>query len=159
MKLKKDKENQKLKFINTVSYQLIDANESDTTRLMEYKLKTILDFADNLSEEDIVKIRNYVRNQIPMQLKKYKMIQLENKIIGCLLVEDKDDGKILDELYIEKEYRGLGIGTCIIQNILQNHIVYLWVYKANIRAIALYKRLGFHIVEQTDTRYYMKYSD
>lgn len=159
MRLKKDKENQKLKFINTVSYQLVDANENDTTRLMEYKLKTILDFADNLSEEDIVKIRNYVRNQIPIQLKKYKMIQLENKIIGCLLVEDKDDGKILDELYIEKEYRSQGIDTCIIQNILQNHVVYLWVYKANIRAISLYKRLGFHIVEQTDTRYYMKYSD
>ena len=31
----------------------------------------------------------------------------------------------------------------------------IWVYKENIKAISLYKKLGFEVVEETQTRYYM----
>lgn len=52
------------------------------------------------------------------------------------------------------------IGTNIITNIIEKHpIVYLWVYKNNIRAISLYERLGFKVIEETKTRYYMKYKE
>lgn len=40
----------------------------------------------------------------------------------------------------------------------KNNIVYLWVYKDNINAIRLYKKAGFNIIEETNTRYYMRYS-
>ena len=64
----------------------------------------------------------------------------KNKV-GCLLVTKKDDGVILDEIYLEEEYRNKGIGTEIIKNILKNNfIVYLWVYKKNIKVISLYKK-------------------
>ena len=49
------------------------------------------------------------------------------------------------------------LGFPAIKNILKNNIVYLWVYKKNTKAIKLYKKLGFNIIEETDTRYYMKY--
>ena len=39
-----------------------------------------------------------------------------------------------------------------------NDIVYLWVYKENERAISLYKDLGFKIIDETEERFYMKYS-
>lgn len=35
--------------------------------------------------------------------------------------------------------------------------IYLWVYKQNKKAIKLYKRLGFKIINETDTRYFMKH--
>lgn len=140
-------------------YRLINAKESDITKLMEYKLHSILDFVDQESKTEIDKIKVYVKNQIPLQLKQYQMIELENKIIGCLLVENKEDGKLLNEIYIEEEYRNKGIGTHLLQQILSKQTVYLWVYKINTKAIALYTRLGFHIIKQTKTRYYMKYSD
>ena len=82
----------------------------------------------------------------------------KNKV-GCLLVTKKDDGVILDEIYLEEEYRNKGIGTDIIKNILKiNPIVYLWVYKKNIKAISLYKKMKFKIINKTENRYYMKYS-
>ena len=82
----------------------------------------------------------------------------KNKV-GCLLVTKKDDGVILDEIYLEEEYRNKGIGTDIIKNILKiNPIVYLWVYKKNIKAISLYKKMEFKIINETENRYYMKYS-
>ena len=67
-------------------------------------------------------------------------------------------GKLLDEIYLEKEFRNTGIGTDIIRKMLKkNRNIYLWVYKENKKAISLYKRLGFIIVDETDSRYYMKY--
>ena len=76
-----------------------------------------------------------------------------------MLLTNNDNGKLLDELYLEEEYRNKGIGTNIIKDILnKNNIVYLWVYKLNTKAISLYKRLDFQIIEETKTRYYMKYS-
>ena len=49
----------------------------------------------------------------------YKIIMCNKNKVGCLLVTKKDDGVILDEIYLE-EYRNKGIGTDIIKNILKN---------------------------------------
>ena len=84
---------------------------------------------------------------------------IDNDIIGCLLLTNKDDGKLLDEIYLEEDYRNKGIGTSIIKDILYNNdIVYLWVYKDNINTISLYKKLGFDVINETESRYYMKYN-
>ena len=39
-----------------------------------------------------------------------------------------------------------------------NKNIYLWVYKENIKAVSLYKRLGFKIIDETESRYYMEYN-
>ncbi len=71
---------------------------------------------------------------------------------------NKDDGVLLDEIFIEEDYRNKGVGTDIITSIIfENDIVYLWVYKLNTKAISLYKKLGFTIIQETDSRYYMKH--
>ena len=81
------------------------------------------------------------------------------EIIGCILLTNNDNGKLLDEIYLEEEYRNKGIGTKIIMDILNNNdVVYLWVYKENEKAISLYKKLGFNVIEETESRYYMKYN-
>ena len=139
-------------------YKLVKSRESNIEKLIEYKKRTIYEYAENLSDEEINKINNYVENNIQKIIDNYYNIIVGENIVGCLLLTDKDDGKLLDEIYLEEEYRNKGIGTDIIKNILkQNDIVYLWVYKKNIKAIKLYKKLGFDIIEETDTRYYMKY--
>ena len=66
---------------------------------------------------------------------------------------------MLDEIFLDENYRNKGIGSSIISKIFKtNNIVYLWVYKENINAIRLYKKFGFKIIEETEIRYYMKYS-
>ena len=90
--------------------------------------------------------------------KDYYNIIIDDKIIGSILLKDMPQGKLLDEIYLEKDFRNTGIGTDIIRKILEkNRNIYLWVYKENKKAISLYKRLGFIIVDETDSRYYMKY--
>lgn len=141
------------------NYKLIPATENDTDYLIKAKLYNIFNYAHNLPDNEINKISNYVTENIVNQVKDYKLININNKIVGCVFVDNKDDGVIIDEIYLQKDYRNKGIGTSIIKNILfNNNIVYLWVYKENISAIRLYKSLKFNIQEETETRYYMKFS-
>ena len=141
-----------------MKYSLVDASIDDIDYLKQAKSNIIYTYANNLPEEEKNEINNYIDTSIPKELKEYKIILFNNKTIGCLLIKKQDNGVLLDEIYLEESYRSLGIGTEIIKNILDiNNIVYLWVYKENKKAVSLYKRLSFIIIDETESRYYMKY--
>lgn len=141
-----------------MNYILVKSSNDDVEKLIEYKKETVFKYANNLSEEEKNKINNYINNNIASEIKNYCNIVIIDNIVGCLLLIDKEDGKLLDEIYLKKEYRNKGIGTDIIKNITkENNIIYLWVYKSNTKAISLYKKLGFSIIQEEKTRYYMKY--
>lgn len=140
-----------------MKYKLINATLEDIEILKEYKLRSIFDYAKDISEEEKIRIINYVDENTQKDISNYKVLIINDKINGCLLVKDYQDGIMLDEIYIERQYRNIGIGTQIIKTILDNNkIVYLYVYKEN-KAYNLYKKLGFNILEETETRYLMKY--
>ena len=142
-----------------MEYKLSKSSEKDINRLIEYKNRTIYQYAKDLSSEEIDRINKYVTSEIPRLINDYCNIIVDNKIVGCILLTNNDSGKLLDEIYLEEEYRNKGIGTKIIMNILNNNdVVYLWVYKENEKAISLYKKLGFNVIEETESRYYMKYN-
>ena len=142
-----------------MDYKLIKSSNDDIEKLIDYKKKTIFEYAKDLSENEINKINNYVKNNVPKLLNNYSNIVVDDKVVGCLLLTDKDDGTLLDEIYLEEKYRNKGIGTNIIKEVINNNdIIYLWVYKENVQAISLYKKLGFVVIEETESRYYMKYS-
>ena len=140
-------------------YKLDSSSMKDIDTLIKYKLNSILKYASNLSNKELDEINTYVKDNVPKQLNNYKLINIDSNIVGCILVENKDDGVIIDELYIEEKYRNNGIGTDLINNVISNNnIVYLWVYKLNVKAIRLYKRLEFKIIKETENRYYMQFN-
>ena len=142
-----------------MNYKLVKSSNDDIDKLIDYKKKTIFEYAKNLPRDEINKINNYVKNNVEKFLNNYFNIVVDNIMVGCLLLTDRDDGILLDEIYLEEEYRNNGIGTDIIKNVISNNdIIYLWVYKENLIAVSLYKKLGFKVVEATESRYYMKYS-
>lgn len=144
---------------NNLYYELKKSDVNDVDRLIEYKKRTIYQYAGDLSDDEVNKINSYIEKGVLSLLDNYFNIIVDDKIVGCLLLTDKDDGKLLDEIYLEVGYRNRGIGSDIIRNIInENDIVYLWVYKKNFRAISLYDSFGFNILEETESRYYMKYS-
>jgi ribosomal protein S18 acetylase RimI-like enzyme len=140
-------------------YKLLKAKEENIQLLIKYKLDTIFEYAINIDETERAKIINYVNNKIPQQVDKYKLIVIDSNIAGCLLVDNYEDGVILEEIYIEEEYRNLGIGSKIISDLIKKqNIIYLWVYKDNKKAIKLYERFGFKVIEETETRCLMRYN-
>lgn len=140
-----------------MNYELKRATKEDESVLIEYKLKSIFDYVENLDEKEINRINNFVKERIPLQIDNYKMIFVGESKCGALLVTNEEDGVLLDEIYLEENFRNKGIGTDIIKSLInEKNKVYLWVYKNNINAISLYKKLGFKIKEETETRYYME---
>lgn len=141
-----------------MDFMLENAGKNDIELLIEYKLNTIFEYANNLSDDEIIKINDYVKDSIFRQFDNYKIIKINNIIIGAFLVYKHLDGILLDEIFISESYRNKGIGTKIINNILkENKVVYLYVYKDNVMAYNLYKRLGFSVDSETQSRYFMKY--
>ncbi len=139
-----------------MNYKLIPSTHEDIDNIIKYKLNSILDYASSLSRQEKNKIINYVKSSIPEQINNYKNIIFNDVNIGCLLVERYLDGIIINELYITEEFRGLGIGSSILSEIINaNDLVYLWVYKDNVRALNLYQKLGFMIKKETESRLLM----
>ena len=141
-----------------MKYDLLNATNNDIKYIKDAKIYNIFNYAHNLPKNEILMINNYIDKNISNQIPYYKLITVNNIRVGCLLVIAKDDGVILDEIYLDVDYRNKGIGTNIIKDILEiNPVVYLWVYKQNVKAVLLYKKMKFEVIEETDTRYYMKY--
>ena len=140
-------------------YKLENASIKDIERIKKYKLNTIFEYAKDLDNEEVEKINNYVNKTISNQIFEYKNIVLNNIIVGSFLITKNENGLLLDEIFIEEQYRNKGIGTSIIKDVVSksNNNVYLWVYKDNIKAFNLYNKIGFNIKEETDSRYYMEY--
>lgn len=142
--------------IRNITYSLEKAIPEEKEIVTEFKLKSILDYAGNLKKEEKQKIINYVEKNINSEIHDYKVIKIEGQIIGCLYIRPFEDGILLDEIYVKKAYRNRKIGSTLIKQILEeNKIVYLWVYKKNVIALNLYKKLGFKVKEETNTRYFM----
>lgn len=141
-----------------MNYELKRATSSELELLIKYKLASILDYANNLSDEEKNRIINYVNSSIPNVISEYQLIYVNDQTIGCLHTTNHEDGILLDEIYIDESYQNQGIGTNLIKSLmLSERIIYLWVYKENKKALNLYQKLGFKILEETESRYYMQY--
>ncbi len=140
------------------NYQLIPATINNLQLLKEFKLKTILNNEENISIEEKNKILKYINQTTSQYINDYQLIVVSNKIVGCLLLREYEDGKLLDELYLIPEYRNQHIGTSIIMKIISTFpIIYLYVYKENKIALNLYLKYQFKIIAETKSRYYMQY--
>ena len=143
-------------------YKLVKAYKKDIPRLIEYKKDIIYMYSKDLAKDERNKIDEYIITSVNEIFKDYNNIIIDDKIIGIVCIKDLENAKLLDEIYLEKEFRNNGIGTDIIMKVVKksnNKNIYLWVYKENIKAVSLYKRLGFKIIDETEFRYYMEYNE
>ena len=88
-----------------------------------------------------------------------QILTFDDKDMGMLSVEERDEDIFLRTIKIQPEFQGKGIGTAIIRKIIADGIqkgkpIRLQVLKVN-PAKELYSRLGFSVIEETTTHYIM----
>ena len=115
------------------------------------------DFIFNMVEKLTPKkdISNYVNKH----LKDTKIIKKNDQAIGGVIYYKENSRYLLDLIYIKDKYQNLGIGHNIIKNLIDNqkkNKTQLEVLKSNIKAIKLYKNLGFQIISETKNKYIME---
>lgn len=90
-----------------------------------------------------------------------RVILLDGTSIGLIALEDRDAELWLDELQIVRAWRGRGLGSVVLRDILQQakaaqKPLRLQVLKLNDRAETLYRRLGFTATGESETHYTME---
>lgn len=142
-----------------LDYKLVDAQFKDSDILVSIKLVTMIDDEMDkvLSHTEKSKIRKSIDMNVERTCESYKIIYVDKKIAGAYLVIPYEDGYMIDEIYLFKEFRNKGIGTDIIRKIQKEYPnLYLWVYKNNKDAVRLFERLGFLTISSGRTMI-MKY--
>jgi len=89
-----------------------------------------------------------------------KIIVFEGEDAGFLDVAERETETVLISMRLLPKFQNKGIGTKIIQNVLneshrKNKTVRLQVLKIN-RAKTLYNRLGFEVYDETETHFLMR---
>ena len=155
-----DKLEKKLKKeIDKVEYITVHVNPYH--KLEEFNLTDACDdnkdFIFNMVEKLTPKkdISNYVNKH----LKDTKIIKKNDQVIGIVIYYKENSRYLLDLIYIKDKYQNLGIGHNIIKNLIDNqkkNKTQLEVLKSNIKAVKLYKNLGFQIISETKNKYIME---
>lgn len=138
--------------------QFAPATECDIERIYASN-KELIDTYEDIENIDYEKVLKWVYKKIETCIEEYVAVSLKGKKVGYYHFYPSEGKMELDDLYIFPEFRSKGIGSAIIQKCMEesNSTIFLYVFAKNVRAIALYEKLGFKIVKNIkDTRYIME---
>jgi len=82
---------------------------------------------------------------------------LESKIVGLMAIQEQHESLLVASLAVAKEYRRLGVGTCILSRIetiakhMRKRQLETLVLRKNIPAQRLYTKYGFRSLQSEDT--------
>lgn len=135
------------------------AKIEDIEPIYELCKQLILDYED-LEKIDVSKVLDWVREKIESSIEQYTVIYADDRKAGYYHFYKNEDGQYeIDDLYIFSEFQNKGIGSKVIAKCCQsvNEPIMLYVFIKNNRAVSLYERLGFEVVEELhNSRYIMK---
>lgn len=102
---------------------------------------------ENPAAIDLPRVLSWVEHKLSRQLDQYRRILWEGRPVGYFHLCPGEGETELDDFYILPEYRGKGIGTAALEQILSaiQTPVTLCVFTANTGAVRLYRRFGFQI--------------
>lgn len=133
--------------MNMLSY--LPATESDIPVIFGLAKGLIDDYEDKTSipYEEVL---DWMRRKISKQIDRYTCVYKDGEKAGYFCLTDGEEKAELDDLYVLEPFRNRGIGTCIIRHCQETagKPIFLYVFVKNIRAAALYERLGFSVTEQ-----------
>ena len=112
--------------------------------------KTLIDTYEDCASIDYDHVIKWVEQKISKHIEAYTCVMLNGKKVGYFHLEQSAGEAQLDDLYILPEYRGKGIGTTVISHCIEKTKtpIFLYVFKKNVGAIQLYRRMGFVVSQE-----------
>lgn len=131
----------------------VPATKNDIESLIQFN-KELIDTYEDKTLIDYTKVLEWVHHKIENHIHDYSRVIKEDQIVGYVHFYEFEDKMELDDLYIFPAFRNQGIGTEVIKKCLSetNRDVMLYVFNKNVRAYALYQKLGFQLTKKMPTR-------
>lgn len=140
----------------SLSYEV--ATPEDIDLIYEFN-EYLIESYEDLQMIEFDKVLSWVRRKIETYINEYQRIIYNGELAGYFRFHQDGDRMELDDLYIFPDYRNKQIGTRVVEKCLSetNLPVFLYVFTKNSKAVALYERLGFRVIETiNNTRYIMQ---
>ena len=138
----------KIRIINSIDQNDID-KVYDFTKEHVYTYET-------RKELNLNKVLERIKNDLLNRKETINRIYLDDKHVGYVSIVNREDGLELTDFYIFKKYQGQGIGTNVLKILTKQYQhLYLFVFKNNFRAIKLYQKLDFKVIEEHQIIYKM----
>ncbi len=121
--------------------------------------KSLIDAYEDVSAIDYPKVLDWVERKIKKTIGDYTVVTLGGAKVGYFCLARRESKWELDDFYILPAYRGKGIGAAVLRELCNrtDGRIFLYVFRKNTGAIALYERFGFETVKTvSDTRQIME---
>ena len=118
---------------------------TDYPRLIEIWETAVLSTHDFLTEEDFL----YYKEQLPVYFQHVTLFGFEQEgiLIGFMGIAEGN----LEMLFVDDNYRGIGIGKRLITYAIGNlQVTKVDVNEQNIQAVGFYKYIGFSVYKRSD---------
>lgn len=141
-----------------MTYLLRDASDKDIDFLLDLRRETIKSYIDDIwGWDEAFQRKEFVEN-FCSDLN--KIITLDGVDIGVLEINESAYELNITELELLSEFQGKGIGSLILKDQIRKanemkKTINIGTFKSNIDAIRLYEKLGFRIIDETETHILM----
>ena len=140
-----------------VDYIIRDAAISDYDAIYALKSASVRPYVERIWGWD----ENYQRKEFDEDfsaINQFHVVEMDGKFAGFLQLFLNNECLSVVEIHLLPEYRGKGVGTDILRNLQksadnQKRKICIGCFKDNHRAKALYQRLNFHQIDETETHY------
>jgi len=136
------------------------ATDGDADFLYALYVETMKEYVDRTwGWDDTFQVSVFRKNYVPDNI---QIITFSGEDIGMISLEERTDDVFLRAIEIRPTLQHQGIGAKIVQQVINDAAlklkpVHLQVLKVN-PAKSLYGRLGFSVIEETNTHFIMKTS-
>ncbi|MBP0725365.1 GNAT family N-acetyltransferase [Bacillus sp. RG28] len=145
---------------NNVTYKIRTGTVEDAEAILDIENDVISEGeyfiaeSDELEQTPIQKQRDWVQSNLENERETLIVAEMNGVVVGWIVFRSNNKKRLLHTgsitMLIRKNYRGLGIGTMLLEALLgwaeENPYiekVSLGVFSTNHRAISLYKKMGF----------------
>ena len=118
---------------------------TDYPRLMEIWESAVLNTHDFLKEEDFL----YYKEQLPVYFQYVTLLGFEQEgvLVGFMGIAEGN----LEMLFVDNNYRGMGIGKKLITYAISDlQVTQVDVNEQNAQAVGFYKHVGFNVSQRSD---------
>lgn len=112
--------------------------------------KELIDMYEDISQINYERVLQWVQEKLNRNITCYSCVYHKGVKVGFFHLLTLKDQAELDDVYILPQYRGMGIGTNVLEALIlqTKQPIFLYVFKKNLGAIRLYERMGFRISEE-----------
>ena len=125
------------------------ARPEDAEAILAFAEAMVRQYED-LTAVDPGEVFAWMRRKVTGRIGEYVRVTADGEAVAYYRFAPADRRMELDDLYVLPAFRGRGIGSEIVRRCCGNTDlpVFLYVFRENVRAVALYGRLGFRTVEE-----------